>query len=131
MELIDLYEKRREIELRIKPLKEQLKAVELEIDRLEKRPPKDSVLAAIKAAASKSGWTLAELFTIKTKVKGHAVYRHPKRPELTWTGRGRQPGWIKEAEREGLCLLDLHVVEQADRAGRQALKRASVVAGRS
>lgn len=28
--------------------------------------------------------------TVKTK------YRHPDQPGLQWTGRGRQPGWVRE-----------------------------------
>ena len=131
MELIHLYERRRQLEAKLKPLKEQLKALEAEIDRLERRPPKDAVIGEIKDAALKQGWTLSELFGTKSATKGTAIYRHPKRPNLTWTGRGRQPAWIREAEQEGLCLLDLHVVEQADRAGRQAIHRSDVLAGRS
>lgn len=131
MELVELYERRRELEAKLKPLKEQLKALEADIDRLEKRPSRDAVLAEIKTEAAKHGWSINELFASATRQKGHAVYRHPKRPELTWTGRGRTPRWIKDAEREGFSLLDLHVVEQADRAGRQSIKRSDAIAGRA
>ena len=30
-----------------------------------------------------------------------AKYRHPENPELTWSGRGRQPNWIKDHEANG------------------------------
>ncbi|QYX58705.1 H-NS histone family protein [Roseovarius sp. SCSIO 43702] len=32
----------------------------------------------------------------RKKTKVAPKYRHPENPELTWTGRGRQPRWIKE-----------------------------------
>jgi len=28
-------------------------------------------------------------------------YRHPDHPELTWSGRGREPKWLEEAREEG------------------------------
>ena len=35
------------------------------------------------------------------RTKGPAKYRHPENPDLTWSGRGRQPGWFKEAIASG------------------------------
>lgn len=64
-------------------------------------------LAAIEAAAKVHGFTLAELTdgAIKSKpAPKPAKYRHPENSEVTWSGRGRQPAWIKEALAEGKSL---------------------------
>lgn len=64
-------------------------------------------LAAIEAAAKDHGFTLAELTdgAIKSKPEPKpAKYRHPENPEVTWSGRGRQPIWIKEALAAGKSL---------------------------
>ena len=34
-------------------------------------------------------------------------YRHPENPSLTWSGRGRQPAWFKEAIDAGTSRDDL------------------------
>ncbi len=34
-------------------------------------------------------------------------YRHPANPALTWSGRGRQPAWFKEAIDAGTIRDDL------------------------
>ena len=35
-----------------------------------------------------------------------AKYRHPENPDLTWSGRGRRPAWIREAVGAGRALSD-------------------------
>jgi len=57
---------------------------------------------AAEAIAKQHGFNLAELVDAEkaSKKKGQknpAKYRNPANPGQTWTGRGRQPGWIKEA----------------------------------
>ena len=37
-------------------------------------------------------------------------YRHPENASLTWSGRGRQPQWIKEALENG-ASLDAFLIE--------------------
>lgn len=69
-------------------------------------------LAAIEAAAKDHGFTLAELTdgAIKTTpAPKPAKYRHPENPEVTWSGRGRQPAWVKEALASGKSLEQLLV----------------------
>lgn len=41
--------------------------------------------------------------------KASAKYMHPEDPTLTWTGRGRKPGWIKEALDAGKSLSDFEI----------------------
>lgn len=36
-------------------------------------------------------------------------YRHPENPELTWSGRGRRPGWIRDAVGAGRSLSDFEI----------------------
>ncbi|WP_281966810.1 H-NS histone family protein [Roseovarius nanhaiticus] len=42
----------------------------------------------------------------KRKVKIAPKYMHPENPSLTWSGRGRQPLWIKEHLENGGDLDD-------------------------
>lgn len=43
--------------------------------------------------------------------KGGPVYRNPSNSAETWTGRGRQPKWVRDALANGACLEDL-VIDQ-------------------
>jgi DNA-binding protein H-NS len=36
-------------------------------------------------------------------------YRHPESPELTWSGRGRRPAWIRDALEAGRQLADFEI----------------------
>lgn len=40
-------------------------------------------------------------------------YRHPENPEMTWSGRGRQPAWFKEALEAGSSADDLLIASAA------------------
>jgi DNA-binding protein H-NS len=91
-------------------LKQLQKDVDKAIRDYETRR-KQEALAKAEAAAKEAGYSLSELFddTPKKGKKGPAnppKYRHPENPELTWSGRGRQPGWIKEALEQGKPLND-------------------------
>ena len=49
--------------------------------------------------AHDSGFTLDELLNVKVKVKkerAEAKYRNPNNHEQTWTGKGKEPGWLSE-----------------------------------
>lgn len=69
---------------------------------------KQEALKAARAEASKRGFALEDLIDAKKarKAKSPAApkYRHPENPEVTWSGRGRQPGWIKDALARGQSL---------------------------
>lgn len=60
-------------------------------------------LAAIEAKAKEMGFSLSELTggTKKSASLSVPKYVHPENPALTWTGRGRQPRWIKEGLESG------------------------------
>jgi DNA-binding protein H-NS len=44
------------------------------------------------------GFTLAELAELeepkRKREPSTKIYRHPENPTLTWSGRGRKPGWF-------------------------------------
>ena len=55
--------------------------------------------------ATKSGFSVEELYGKGRKGKISEVkFRHPKDPNLTWTGRGRKPSWLNEAVKKGAKL---------------------------
>lgn len=66
-------------------------------------------LAAAEMAAAELGFSLGELtIGAKRKVaKTAPKYRNPENPAKTWTGRGRQPVWFKEALASGKTPTDL------------------------
>ena len=75
-----------------------------------------AALAAVEATAKKMGFTLDQLAgsgSRKTKAAQRAPapakYRHPENPEVTWSGRGRQPGWIKDALANGQALEEFAI----------------------
>lgn len=71
---------------------------------------KRAALAAAEAAVKEMGFSLAELVGStkagRSKSGLPAKYRHPENPSLTWSGRGRKPGWIHEALTSGKSLDD-------------------------
>lgn len=43
----------------------------------------------------------------KRRSVGAPKYRNPENPEQTWTGRGKKPGWLKQAvDPEALRILE-------------------------
>lgn len=72
-------------------------AIEKQLTKVEKQERKAAMEAAEKAARE-HGFSLSELTSSKSvKAKAPAKYRHPENPDLTWSGRGRRPEWIKNA----------------------------------
>ena len=83
--------------------KKLYKDVKRAIDGYKDRQRK-AALAAAEAAARKNRYSLAELTGLspkKTNTVSPPKYRHPKNLEQTWTGRGRQPDWMKDALENG------------------------------
>lgn len=85
--------------------KEVNKAIESFDDRV-----RQEALSALEAKAREMGFSLSELTGgKKAKVQNPPKYRNPDQPEQTWTGRGRQPAWIKSALEAGRDLLDFAI----------------------
>lgn len=95
-------------------LKELQKNVANEIAKRE-REERARTLSDIRQLAETRGFSLNEVLgdvvgTKKSKTAGRKVdakYRHPENPDLSWTGRGRQPRWISELIAQGKKLEDL------------------------
>ncbi|MEM6372622.1 MAG: H-NS histone family protein [Pseudomonadota bacterium] len=92
---------------------EQLRAdVDKAIVASRKKEKKDALEAAQKAAAE-FGFSLEELTSKRSTrasakgTKAEAKYMNPENPTQTWTGKGRQPNWFKEATNAGKTADDL------------------------
>ncbi len=85
----------------INDLKELIANAEKAIERKAKEELKKARAAAAETA-KKFGFTLDELTGTKpaaktTKQKTAPKYANPADPSQTWSGRGRQPVWYKDA----------------------------------
>lgn len=87
----------------LEELKKLQKDVNKAVGGYQDRQRKDA-LAAVQEKAREMGFSLSELTGTPTKKVASVSppkYRHPEDPEQTWTGRGRQPEWMKDALAEG------------------------------
>ncbi|MCA8881042.1 MAG: H-NS histone family protein [Rhodobacteraceae bacterium] len=81
---------------------EELKSLQTKItraiDTFEDRRRKEA-LAVVEAKAKEMGFSLNDLYNAsrKSNTPRPAKYRHPENADLTWSGRGRQPQWFKDA----------------------------------
>lgn len=87
----------------------ELKSLRDEVDQAldaQAAAAKTQALADAEAAAKSFGFALSDLVgpakakTRKARTSKAPVapkYQHPENPSLTWSGRGRQPRWFKEA----------------------------------
>jgi len=73
---------------------------------IEKRrlAERQELASKLEALAASSGFSLPEVLGMRRRAgksaNGTVVrYRHPKDPNLTWTGRGRRPKWLVSAGR--------------------------------
>lgn len=72
-----------------------------------------AALAELEAKAAELGFSLSELTGVsgrKAKVNP-PKYRNPEDATQTWSGRGRQPGWIKDAVARGETLDQFLIVK--------------------
>ncbi|WP_068113952.1 H-NS histone family protein [Tropicimonas marinistellae] len=99
--------------LSLSELKKLRQDVDSAIADFETRKRKEA-LEAITATAQEYGFSLQEL-DLKSgpkaarRGKNPPKYRHPENPDVTWSGRGRQPGWIKRAMASGQSLDELAI----------------------
>jgi DNA-binding protein H-NS len=87
---------------------DELTALEKDIVKAKAALEKKRIGEARKAmemAAREYGMTVEDVLAQKPErksaQKGVAKYANPDNPEQTWTGRGRQPTWYKEAVKAG------------------------------
>lgn len=71
---------------------------------------KAEALAKLEATAKEMGFSLSDLTGGKKAGKVNPPkYRNPDDATKTWTGRGRQPQWIKDALAAGKDLEELAI----------------------
>jgi DNA-binding protein H-NS len=94
----------------------ELKELRLRVDKAITSLDSRRLAAARKAAeeaASKHGYSLSDLVGGKSakgpKSKSPAKFRNPADAAMTWSGKGRQPGWIKEGLAKGKKLGDFAI----------------------
>lgn len=95
----------------LEELKQLQKDVTKAIDDFKERK-RNEAIAAAEAAVKELGFSLKELTGApvkKSKTKNPPKYAHPENPAKTWTGRGRKPEWIKDAEAEGKSLEEFAI----------------------
>ncbi|MBL4627054.1 MAG: H-NS histone family protein [Roseicyclus sp.] len=99
-------------EMSFEELQSHQRDVEATIKGYEKTRRADC-LAELRAVAKKHGFALDEFTggktTGKSGPKGVAKYVNPADGNQTWTGRGRQPNWIKAAMASGKTLDDFAI----------------------
>ncbi|MFV0361259.1 H-NS family nucleoid-associated regulatory protein [Tropicimonas sp.] len=94
---------------------EQLRAdVDTALVSLAERERRAALEAAEQAALA-HGYKLSEL-TLEIQQGGRVrgrknppKYRNPADPKQTWTGRGRKPQWVKDAEAAGTDISELAI----------------------
>jgi len=95
-------------QLSLDELRTLRKDVDAAIKTFEKRKKKEALVAA-QRAAQEHGFSLDEILGGKSGTKGAPKYANPDNAEQTWTGRGRQPQWVKDAFAAGKTLDDLAI----------------------
>lgn len=51
----------------------------------------------VESLLSKTAQWARKLTVVEVPKQERVKYRHPENPELTWSGRGKQPGWLRAA----------------------------------
>lgn len=100
--------------LSLQELKSLQQKVEREISGRDKRQRKEA-LNAVKEKAKEMGFSLDQLISdvslsgsaAQSRTPAPAKYRSADDPSLTWSGRGRPPHWIKEAQENGIDIETL------------------------
>lgn len=97
----------------------ELRDLEEQVRRDIKKREADEIIRAreaILSIAEKLGVPLKDILGAQGKVKGAKgaksvkgamIYMHPDDSTLGWSGRGRQPGWVKQWLESGKPLEDL------------------------
>lgn len=92
----------------LKELRDLHKAVGRQIDGYEAKK-KEQAMAAAQQVAEEHGFSLKELLAGGKPAKSTIApkYTNPDNTSETWTGRGRQPRWVKGHLDAGRSIDDL------------------------
>ncbi len=97
----------------------ELKALKRDVEHELKTSRARTIAAATKELqdaaqkiAKKHGLPVSEILSRKRKSRNSPVppkYRNPNDPSQTWSGRGRRPGWFREARDKGKSAKSLEI----------------------
>ena len=96
-------------------LKALEKRIERELEARSERKRREKAVSEATAIAQKYGYTLAQLVGEPRKLRGARIppkYKNPANSLQTWSGRGRQPLWVRDHVNAGGELSDL-LIKQA------------------
>jgi DNA-binding protein H-NS len=95
---------------------EELRTLRADVEAALKsyeRRKRTEAIAAARAKAQEHGYRLEDLIdeapTKGKRSKSAPRYQHPENPEVTWTGRGRRPDWIREGIESGKTLEEFKI----------------------
>jgi len=100
-----------------KELKELLGDVKKALKNAEKRDRREALKAA-ELAAAEFGFSLSELSDSGKKGRKASSgsgaisapkYANPNDASMTWTGKGRQPNWYREAIASGMSPAEMEI----------------------
>lgn len=101
-------------DLNLEELKKLHKETAAAIQNYEARRRQDA-LAAAEAAAKSAGYSLKDLVGAPAGKSAKSInppkYRNPDDETQTWSGRGRQPQWIKDALAANKSLDDFLIAK--------------------
>ena len=94
--------------------KDELQKLRKETDRKLKdfdQRRRAEARAAAEKAIKEYGYSLEELVGSSKRSASKSVprYRHPENASMTWTGRGRKPGWVIAHLEDGGKIEDLAI----------------------
>lgn len=94
----------------LRQLQEDIKQALKEQEQQERAKAREQIMQIAQNAGIPLKDLLAAAATRSTKGSTVAVrFRHPSNGSQQWTGRGRQPAWVKEWVDSGKSLDDLRV----------------------
>lgn len=102
--------------------RKELKKLKDDVDKaliVAEQRERDDALKAAQKAAAEYGFSLEELSgnsgggkkrkSAGKRPKAEAKYQNPDNSEQTWSGLGRKPLWIHQAQENGVDLADLAI----------------------
>ena len=90
----------------------ELQAIAEETTRILKEKQaaiRDSAVQQIEEIAKSAGIRVFIKGTSKKSSTATKLYRHPDQHELTWSGTGAKPKWLRELIKAGSSLADFEV----------------------
>lgn len=89
------------------------KRIDKELEGRSERQRREKAIADLESrAAKKWGYSASELFTSAKETSGPKIlpkYQNPANALQKWSGRGRQPRWVREHLESGGEMSDLSI----------------------